>query len=257
MVSALLGFMAISGVLGKWNLSGLRLTCIPPEEVYDGVPTLVTIRLENRRRWLPVFLMEVCLDDQAVLFPLVDPASTADKSLTTVLHGRGRQLLATATLRSRFPINFFVRRLTVPIDRDVTVFPRPLPCPVADQAAPEGRQGEVLQWQRGQDGDISRIGNYQGDVPLKRIHWKLSARHDLLKVKEFSAAAQTPVIVDLDALPARDLEQRLRFGSDLVSRLMKSGRPVGLQIGAIRLPPGTTRQHRLRLLTALALYGQD
>ena len=35
--------MSISGVLGKWNLSRIRLSCTPPEEVYDGLATLFSI----------------------------------------------------------------------------------------------------------------------------------------------------------------------------------------------------------------------
>jgi len=46
MASGLLGFMAISGILGKWNLSKIRISCTPPEEVYDGLPTLFSINLE-------------------------------------------------------------------------------------------------------------------------------------------------------------------------------------------------------------------
>ena len=59
--------MAISGILGKWNLSSIRVSCTPPDEVYDGLPTMFSINLENHRRWMPVFLLEVALDEQVVL----------------------------------------------------------------------------------------------------------------------------------------------------------------------------------------------
>lgn len=256
-VSALLGFMAISGILGKWNLSRIRLNCSPPEEVYDGLPTLFSIHLENHRRWLPVFLMEVVLNDGVVLFPLVDPGQAKSKSLAVVLHGRGLQQLNQAKIRSRFPINFFIRSVSITIDRKVTVFPRPLPCPDFRQPDPGGMHGGQAHWLKGQEGDVSRISDYQGGEPLKLIHWKLSARHDRLKVKELSAATQTPVTLDLDVLPASNVEQRLSFGVYLVNQLARSGRAVGLKLGSVQIPPDHSRQHKLRLLKALALYGTD
>ncbi len=249
--------MAISGVLGKWNLSRIRVSCTPPDEVYDGLPTLFSINLENHRRWLPIFLVEVALAEEVVLFPLVDPGQSRSKSLEAVLHGRGLQHMATATLRSRFPINFFIRSMRLPIDREVTVFPKPLPCSNLQLPDPGGARGSSLSWQKGQEGDISRIGDYVGGEPLKLIHWKLSARHDRLKVKELSASSQKPVTIDLDAIPARGIEQRLSFGAYLVSHLLRRGRPVGLKIGSMEISPGSSRQHKLLLLKVLALYGKN
>ena len=257
LVSALLGFMAISGILGKWNLSKITISCTPPDEVYDGLPTLFSINLENNRRWLPVFLMEVALGAQAVLFPLVDPGQSKSKCLEAVLNGRGQKQLETATVRSRFPINFFIRSLVIPIERQVTVFPRPLPCNDVQRPDPGGTRGAHAHWMKGQEGDVSHISDYRGGEPLKLIHWKLSARHNRLKVKELSAASHTPVTIDLDAIPGTGLEQRLSYCAYLVTRLLRSGRPVGLKAGAIEIPPGATRQHKLMLLKVLAFHGTD
>ena len=257
MASALLGFMAVSGLLGKSNLSKISIRCTPPEEVYDGLPTLFIVNLKNNRRWLPVFLMEVVLQEQSVLFPLVDPGQSKSKSLEAVLQGRGLQRLARVTVRSRFPINFFIRSMAVPIDREVTVFPRPLPCRYPHQPDHGGMRGADRHGMKGQDGDVSHISDYRGGEPLKMIHWKLSARHDRLKVNELSAATRTPVTINLDAIPAAGLEQRLSYCTFLVTRLLRSGRPVGLRAGTLDIPPEASRQHKLMLLKVLATYGTD
>ena len=253
----MLGFMAISGILGKWNLSRIRLRCVPPEEVYDGLPTLFSLQLENDRRWLPIFLMEVSLEEQATLFPLINPKTSQSKSLEVALNGRGLQRLATATVRSRFPINFFVRSRIVAIDREVMVFPRPMPCAALHPSATGGVRGDRSHWLKGQEGDISRINDYHGGEPLKLIHWKLSARHGRLKVKELSASSQVPVTIDLDTLPASGLEEKLRCAAFLLTRLLRAGRRVGLKAGPLLVPPQSSRQHKLQLLRILALYGKD
>jgi uncharacterized protein (DUF58 family) len=257
MVSALLGFMAVSGVLGRWNLAHLALRCSAPEEVYDGVPTLLGIELVNRRRRLPACLLEVALAGESVFFPLVGPGAGERKVLPATLRGRGYQRLPAMEVRSRFPVNFFIRRMTIAVSDPVLVFPAPRPCPAATAADPAALRGTAPHQQRGAEGEVSRIGEYRGGEPLKMIHWKLSARHDQLKVKELSATAQAPVILDLATLPGTGLEARLRCACWLVGHLLRAGRPVGLRAGATEIAPDCSRTHKLRLLTALALHGRD
>jgi uncharacterized protein (DUF58 family) len=257
LVSALLGFMVVSGLLGRWNLTGLAVHCVPPQEVYDGVPTLLGIELANRRRRLPACLLEVALGGESVLFLLVKPGTAQRKTLPATLYGRGFQCLPTIEARSRFPINFFIRRMTLAITEPVLVFPAPCACADAAQSDPAGTRATTLNWQRGVEGEISRIGEYRGGEPLKRIHWKLSARHDQLKVKELSAPAAAPVVIDLAALPGADLEERLRCACWLIGKLLRAGRPVGLRAGSTVINPACSRIHKLRLLKVLALYGRD
>jgi len=257
MVSALLGFMAVSGVLGKWNLDRVSVRFHPPDEIYDGLPTLLGIELLNQRRWLPIFLMEIVVAERNAFFPVVDPQQGLQKSLEMNLSGRGRRQLPAVTVRSRFPVNFFIRSRGLIINQAVTVFPAPQHCSDLRQTDPGGGQGTQQNWQKGYDGDINRIRNYQGGEPLKSIHWKLSARHDRLKVKELSAVTRKPVVLDLAELPGPGIEQRLRYASYLVTRWLRDGWPVGLKAGSLELPPGTGQRQKLLLLQALAHYGQD
>lgn len=257
MVSALLGFMVVSGILGKMNLSRLKVDCVAPAEVYDGVQTLLGIVLINQRRWLPVFLIEVVLDDQKVLFPVVDPGSSQRKTLTLVMHGRGLHEPRKLIVRSRFPINFFIREQGYAARQTILVFPRPRPSPLPLQPDPGGTRGSRQTRSRGQSGDIHRIRDYQGGESLRQIHWKLTARHDQLKIKELSATSRSPVVLDLNGLPGRGLEERLSRAAWLVIRMLREGRPVGLLAGAMEISPDTGPKHRLLLLQALAYYGQN
>ena len=201
--------------------------------------------------------MEVLANDHGRLFTMVDPRQRRQKSLEICLPRRGRQPLPPLVLRSRFPVNFFIRSQEVSSEQEITVFPAPLPCSDVQQPDPGGGHGTRQNWQKGYEGDINRISNYRGGEPLKAIHWKLSARHDRLKVKELSSATRKPVVLDLAALPGTGLEQRLGFATFLVSRWLRGGWPVGLKAGALELPPGLGRRHKLLLLKTLAHYGSD
>jgi len=257
LVSALLGFMAVSGILGRWNLARLSLRCLPPDELFDGVPTLLGIELVNGRRALPICLMEITLGEQATLFPLVEPGARQRRNLTVTLTGRGWQKLPPLKVRSRFPINFFIRSLILEVTEPVLVFPAPLPCPLPWQPDAGGARGTEQALFKGQEGEVSRIGDYRGGEPLRLIHWKLSARHEQLKVKELSATRRAPVLLDLATIPGGNLEERLGGATYLVQLLLRAGRPVGLRAGATLLPARLGNPHKLLLLRTLALYDRD
>lgn len=256
LVSALLGFMAVSGVLGRANLGGLHLDCEPPEEIYDGVETLLTLRLGNRRRYLPSCLLRLELAGHSVLCPLLRRGETVSLPMAVTFSGRGVRRLGAVRVGSAFPINFFIRSTLLPSDRQIVVFPAPVHCRLPaggrDRPAP-GDQADG----KGYEGDLTRIGDYRGGEPLKMIHWKLSARHDALKVKELSAAAATPLLIDLEHLPGAGLEERLRCASWLVNSATRAGRPVGLRTAGSQLAPAIGHHHKLALLGALACHGSD
>ncbi|WP_432822394.1 DUF58 domain-containing protein [Trichloromonas sp.] len=255
LVSALLGFMAVSGLLGKSNLGRPRVQLILPAEIYAGLPAPVRVRLHNDRR-RPVFLLQVELLGERATFKVVGGGETAEEELTLHFPNRGRQIIGQARLSSIFPVNFFVRGRTIKLNLPTVVFPAPRPCRPLAPADEHPRPGEALAAGKGQQGEISRIGDYRGGEPLKQIHWKLSARGDQLLVKELAATAALPVLLDLDNLPGHSLEERLSGATFLVNRYLRQNRPVGLRLGRRLIRPATTRSHRLHLLTELGTYGQ-
>ncbi|HKJ77310.1 MAG TPA: DUF58 domain-containing protein [Gammaproteobacteria bacterium] len=256
LVSALLGFMAVSGLLGRGNLTGVTLSVEPPEEIYAGVETLLTIRLHNRRRFLPVCLLRLELPVGDAAATLLRPGEKSRLPLAATFRDRGVHRLEALRLSSAFPINFFVRSLVLPLRQEVAVFPAPRPCALPAGGRLQPLRGELATG-KGYEGELTRIGDYRGGEPLKLIHWKLSARHGELKVKELSALATPPLLVDPARLPGAGLEERLGCACWLITAAARQGRPVGLRLAGKTLPPAVGRQHKLHLLNELARYGRD
>ncbi len=256
MDASLLGFMAVSGLIGRYNLAGLDLEVVMPGDLFASVETLASVRLYNRKIF-PTFLLTVEIGDSSVLFPLLPGRQSARKPLSLVLRNRGRHPLPPGMFRSCFPVNFFVRSFSAPDAGESIVFPTPHACrewSSDNQGVQNGRQAAS---RRGGDGDIERIADYSGHQPLKMIHWKLSARQGDLLVKELADSAGEPLLIDLGKLPGRDIEQRLSCATWLIGESLRNNRPVGLQLAHKLIPPATGRRHRLQLLTELALYGSD
>ena len=248
--------MAVSGLVGRYNLAGLELDVSMPDDLFAGVETLVSVTVHNRKRF-PTFLLQVEIGDSSVLFPLLPGRQSVRNPLPLILPRRGQQLLPPSTFRSCFPVNFFVRSFSAPDAGEATVFPAPCACRELlpdDQGKQDGRH---VAARRGGDGDIERISHYSGHEPLKMIHWKLTARHGELLVKELADNAGEPLILDLAKLPGVTIEQQLGCATWLVGHSLRNNRPVGLKMQNRLIPPSTGRRHRLQLLTELALYGSD
>lgn len=247
--------MTVSGILGWLNIRYLSLALRLPDEIYDGQETYVSLQVENRKRFIPSFLLRVELEGGCGGFHLVDRTGIETTSLAVTFRGRGRKELSQAVVSSPFPINFFIRSTRLPLDARCVVFPRPEPCGPAAGPSDGRRRGVTESRGRGYEGEMETIAEYTGVEPLKLVHWRLSARHENLKVKQLTAMADVPLMLDLSKLPGRSTEERLSCGAWIVNSSLRANRPVGLISGAKVIGPDTSRSHRLRLLTELALHG--
>jgi uncharacterized protein (DUF58 family) len=250
----MLGFMAVSGVLGWLNIRGLALRVHFPDEIYAGLETLISLRMENRKRWSPSFLITVALSGSSTSFILLDPGQTCSGSLLMTFQERGPHNGQKALITSPFPVNFFVRSSLVNVGGSCTVFPAPRRFHPLFPTAKSDAGGALASSAKGYEGEVVKIMDYQGGEPLKLIHWRLSAKHEVFKVKELTTFAHEPVLLEPDL--SREVEKRLCHLAYLVNRLVRGGHPVGLKLGPRVIAPAATRVQRLKLLGELAIYGK-
>jgi len=255
-VSALLGFMSVSGLLGNRNLKHLEFELEPPSEIYAGNETLVGVKIRNRRRRVPAFLLDISLGGKPACLLLLRGGETERVAVPATFARRGIHKQHRIEVTSNFPINFFIRSRARNLPQALTVFPRPRHCATIPAEDLAGQTGEQETNRRGLEGEISRIDDYRSGDPLKMIHWKLSARQDTLKVKQLSATAQPPVEIDPLRLPGRSIEEQLSCACYLIDDYIRRGHPVGLKLGKLVIPAAEGRQHKIRLLTELAHYDQ-
>lgn len=249
--------MAISGVFGWLNIRRIEFSVELPDEIYDGRDTLVTIRLENRKRFIPSFLIRAEFAGVWTGFTMIRRNSVEKAAVSATIHGRGIKKVGEASIASCFPINFFIRCKKFIITEEYVVFPAPRHCNVPPGLGQKGLLREPFSRVKGSDGDVLKIIDYTGNEPLKLIHWRLSAKHEGFKVKEMASSANEPVILDLECLPGGSLERVVSCGAFLVNRFIRQNRPVGLKSGTLFIRPDTSRTHRLKLLTQLAVYGKN
>lgn len=253
LVSVCLGFMAVTGVCGHRNLTGLRFRVLPAAEMFARSPGAVRIQVKNQHPYLARFLLTLTLAESRCRLPAIAAGATEVVAMAVIYPRRGWQQLPPLSVESGFPVNFFLRSCRFKLDRQVLVYPAPLPATWPPADAGHQQTDAVHRSVRGGDGDLRNVDAYQPGDPLKAIHWKLSARHQELKTRRFLQQTSPSVILDPESFSG-ELEERLGYCAFLINQFSAAGHPVGLRLRNRQILPGTGRRHRLRLLGELALY---
>jgi uncharacterized protein (DUF58 family) len=257
-VASLLSFLTVSGFFGRRNLQSLIVQYKIPAEVYAGMDIPVFISLQNNRRRFPAFLIRIVTPAGKILFPFVPAGGEASQMTSLRFPKRGLHIPDNIYMASVFPFNFFVRFKRIPEITPIIVFPHPQPGFFPDNAVTRRPiRGETNTDLKGSEGDIISIRNYLTGDPLRHIHWKASARTGKLKIKDLGQSVIEPVLLDFEGLPGKDTEYKLSLCSHAIMKLLKDARPVGLRLGGASYAPRPTREHKLKLLKILALYGMD
>ena len=254
----MLSYMLVSGIFGRRNIYGVDVKLEFPEEIFAGTDVPVGIRLINRLRFMPVFLVKVTAGGRGVLFPFVSARSSETKYCTVSFEKRGSATIGDVIISSVVPFNLFTRFRKYPGSFDLIVFAKPVKCRLSDvEDQQKGRKGETPSNITGFDSDIISIRDYTAGDPLKYISWKSTAKTGRLKTKELSSVESRHVIIDFDKIDRRSLEQTISCVTFAIIKLARSNVPVGLRIDGELHRPGISPAHRAKLLTRLALYGQD
>lgn len=256
--SGFLSFMGVSGLLGRGNLPKIDTRINLPDEIFADTEIPVGVTLINKRGILPAFLIRVWVHDRYILFPFVNTKSEDTKYTTIVFTERGRKKLKNIHICSVFPFNFFMRCRKIGEDKEIIVLPMPKRCEIDDLMKKDKKfNGQLSSDKKGYESELLSIRDYTKTDPMKYINWKASAKTGELKTKELSSSVQMPVVIDFEETEIKDTEERISCITYMIIKLLKKNIPVGLRIRGSLYKPDVTKQHRLTLLTELALYEKN
>jgi len=245
--------MLLAGTFGKRNVEDLDIEVSFPEEIYANKEAFIKIKVINKKRILPAFLIRIFIKDfnLSYLFPYFEKEETA--ILPIKPDKRGLQNLKKIYIASVFPFNFFVRWKEISKSFFYLVFPEPKKCTLFFYQDRKNK-GETETSKSGFEGEMLSIKDYTEGTPIKYIHWKATAKTDKLKVKELSQLANQPVIIDFEKINIPDKEAKLGCITYLILEMIKKGIPVGLKLKEKVYKPDLSYKHKITLLTELALY---
>ena len=267
---AMMALIIASGLLSDAMVGGVVVSRRVPGPLVAGRPgpLEVTFTAVGPR---PVFGLSVEDDDLSddpirttPAFALyVPPGARVLRHATVTAPARGRYPLPPAVVATRAPFGLFVKRRALTRAGAVLVFPRLVEGPEADLGAPRGdeRHPRETGTRRARAGAFHGLRAYRSGDDPRGIHWPASARARELVVREHERPAGGDVTLQLTpgvtGTPAFEAAVSRVAGQALRAARQGRGRLALRYGGRLVVPPGAGAGHLRRLLTFLALCGEE
>ena len=257
-------------VLSELGLAGLRVRRVLPPAVHAGTPYLMGIALENRKRRLPSFSIEVedLIDGRPIekrcYFLKLPAGRLQETAYRNTMARRGRYRLSGFRLATKFPFGLVPRARAVADVDELYVYPALLPAPETLlrglPLSPHRAPGRSFAPSR--QGEFSGLRAYRdGDDP-RDIHWRSTARRGipLVREKEDEETCEATVVLDNEPGAAGDaaaFERAVSQAAGVCVELARRGFSVGLAVRGGEVRPAVGGAQTERLLRALAVIAPD
>ena len=263
LLAMMLSLVVVSGLLSEQCVRWLDFHRHVPDLIMANEPTMVTVSLTNRSRWLPSFsirLFDVANGqdlDRELFVDHVPAQRSALLSYPIVATTRGRLRLEGIRAETLFPFGLFLKRALYQVPADIPVSPpiRPLSLRFVDELVSEG-QGLSLP-RRGHGTQLYNLRLYRPGDDSRAIHWMTTARTSNLIVRETEAEDQRRITIVLSTVAPDDDEALFERSVSLVAsvlwQLSQNSYPLRLIVGAEDSALGSGSDHLLTMLRLLAL----
>lgn len=261
-LAGLLAGMAISGMLSRRNVRGVKCEIEALGEIVATRPSFLKVRLVNELRAgtaQALFFLHESLPGPLWIDPL-KAGESREVVVEAVFPRRGVFREADAGLLSRFPIGLFRKYRRATVTSEIVVFPLPEATTVLDVPAEDARGRRPHPHRRGGGAEIRTLRDFvPGDDP-RDLHWKQSARMRRWIVREREAERDRAVFLVVDnALEdpgdpgaLERFERAISHCAGQAMMLLSRGAEVGFASRGAKVPPRSGRQQRAPILEALA-----
>ncbi|MCX7992471.1 MAG: DUF58 domain-containing protein [Fimbriimonadales bacterium] len=244
-----------------------------PPELLEGevVEAQLHVTLQSRGGLLWVRAQETASSGLALEPIETEQSSPFSGTIRYRLTGmrRGEQRLGPVQLTLSDPFGLFIHQQEIDAMATVLVLPRPVALPNWNwEGGGRGRfVASALQGRRGEGTDWHGVRPYIPGDPLRRIHWRATARHGDWHVKEFETSQLAPTVIALEQAPTwraegdayPEFDQAIRHIAWIALEAPRQGVVlilVGSNLSELRLTPETYADPRV-LLRQLAFVQPD
>ena len=265
-LSLMLGFLLLSGVLSESSLRGIRVRRRLPRELYANFENKIVLEISNTQRRVAAFA--VVVEDRRAT-PEKDASSrprafalrigageTLRRAYSFRPDSRGRVEFKEFRVFTRFPFGLFSKSLILPTSQNALVYPALEPLRGMQDFGSPRDAGERVPAPSGSGADAIGLRDYAPGDPLRRIHWRASMRRRALLVREAEGEHDAEVEVRLRTrgVPGGErFERSVVWVASEIATLLDAGSRVALRTDEGLIDAGAGFRHRARLLTYLAL----
>jgi uncharacterized protein (DUF58 family) len=264
-LSLMLAFLVLSGVLSEASLRGVRVRRWVPKEMFAGTLSTVAVEITNDQSRLTAFAV-VVVDQLAersdtdrvagrVFILHAEPGQTVRRHYRFRPSTRGPLEFEQFQVFTRFPFGLFSKSLTLESSESVLVYPEIEDVStVSDLGSPRG-DGEQVSAPAGVGADAVGLRDYERGDPLRRVHWRASLRRRELLVREVESERDAEVEVRLrtqNTQPGDAFERSVSWAASEVCALLDNGTRVSLRTDDESFAADHGSRQRARLLAFLA-----
>ena len=231
-LSMLLSTLLVSGLLSWGNFKGCRWRVEASRHYRVGEESPIYLEVENTKRWLPTYdlmftLSAVLSQDRSLLFlnRRLDSHGKTRLLWEFFPSRRGEETIRLEGLVSRYPFGFLKKTIQDSYERIVKVWPARIPYQFSGSKA--GRRWLYGHHrQKGEGVDLIHVREYRSGDPLRRIHWKASAKLGSLQVRETEQEHHQAFSLLVDPSPhlwvdADQFERMCSFAASLAEDLFQ------------------------------------
>jgi uncharacterized protein (DUF58 family) len=255
---AMLGMIVVSGWLSEQVIRNLVVYRRVPRGVTAGNPLRIHYQVENRRKRIPSFALEI--GESGLLsrgfLPFIPPGGRAAARSENLFESRGVFPLDAVTLTTSFPFGLFRKSRDLPLAGELVVWPRSdrkvRPPQPAGGRTP--RVGAFSVGSAGLRGEYRGLRSYRpGDDP-RDIHWRTTARlgHPVVREYEQSDSETLWLCLDTRGEPGPQAEIAIEITASLAARAFREGRRFGLVTPTRTVEAGLGPGQLERILGTLA-----
>ncbi len=270
MATLLLMLPLLSYFLGMLALRDLTFDRETPASAWEGETAVFHIVVQSRAR-LPRLFLQAADALPESLVPLDDEMmfNAAPNSITKIpyrveLTKRGAYKIDGMQITALDPLGIFSFSRTYPVVSEVLVYPTPQCIPEFTLSGAEryGFQDLPVSATKGSGIDPDGVRQYVPGDPLRRMHWKSTARTGKLSVIEFEESHAVNVVMALDLFRDTDigtgrqttLEYLVLAAASIAQMAIRQGASVRLAGGSADPADfaGRGSEHLFMILTSLA-----
>jgi len=264
-LSLMLAFLVLSGVLSEAALRGIEVERRLPFELAAGRAARIVVEIANAQR--RVWAHAIAVDDFGCppgaprerlggAFALrIAPGQRETRSYELEPTRRGALGFDGFRVTTRFPFGLFAKSLWIERRAEVIVYP-PLAAAKPPPIREARRAGNEVSAPSDDANEVTSLRGFApGDSP-RRVHWRASWRRGALLVRDAQgdAASEAEVVLRTRGTEGGEPFERevARAASETEAGLL-AGLRVGLRTDGAALAPGAGAVHRARVLGYLAL----
>ena len=216
-LASLLAGILVSGILSTIVLADLGLEFLLPEHVFAEQPLISRLTVQNLKWLLPSFSITIAAEDparqkrkktapppprlildQAVYVPYIPHQSSVTQHVELCFPRRGRYTQEGFRVSTQFPFGFLRKSRSIASRQEILVLPNVQPTEEFYEILPL-IGGEMESFSKGRGHDLYAIRDYQEGDSARHVDWKVSAKVQQIKVREFTREDERRVVLVFDA----------------------------------------------------------